>query len=144
MPKVDYGIIDARIKKIRTAAAKLARYKNMSLDDFVGNSDNTDLAERNLEVAIEAMLDIGNHIIASLDYEKPNDYYDIFVILGKNKVISNEFAQKIAPLAGLRNRIIHDYTNIDHKLILKNIKERLSDFEKYSKEILLFITPFIK
>lgn len=144
MPKIDFAIVDARVKKIRTAAAKLTRFKKMSLEEFTGNSDNTDLAERNLEVAVEAMLDIGNHIIASLDYEKPEDYFDIFMILGKNKVIAKEFAEKLAPLAGLRNRIIHNYTKIDHDLILKNIKERLSDFEEFSKQILTFISPFVK
>lgn len=144
MPKIDFAIIDARLKKLRAAAAKLARFKKMSLEVFIGDTDNTDLAERNLEVAIEAMLDIGNHIIASLDYEKPENYFDIFIILGKNKVIAKEFAAKLAPLAGLRNRIIHDYTKIDYNLILKNIKERLSDFEEFSKQILVFIAPFVK
>jgi uncharacterized protein YutE (UPF0331/DUF86 family) len=68
-------------------------------------------------------------------FEKPEDYYDIFIILGKNNVLTKAFAERIAPLAGLRNRIIHDYTKIDHRLILQNIKEKLPDFEEFAKEI---------
>ena len=108
------------------------------MEEFTSNSDNLDIAERNLEVAIEAMLDIGNHIIAVMGFDKPEDYFDIFVLLGKNKVIDTAFAEKIAPLAGLRNRIIHDYTKIDYDLLLKNLKKRLSDFEEFAKQIITF------
>ncbi|MFA4844120.1 MAG: DUF86 domain-containing protein [Candidatus Margulisiibacteriota bacterium] len=140
MVKLDRDIIDVRISKVRTAAIRLCRFKNMSLEEFTGNSDNLDIAERNLEIAIEAMLDIGNHVIAVMGFEKPENYYDIFIILGKNNILQKDFAERIAPLAGLRNRIVHDYTTIDHELILKNIKEKLPDFEEFSKQILGIIS----
>ncbi|MFH1652753.1 MAG: DUF86 domain-containing protein [Pseudomonadota bacterium] len=139
MSILNRDIIDARIQKIRISANKLKRYVNMSYDEFVEDSDNIDIAERNLELAIEAMLDIGNHIIASLCFEKPNDYFDIVITLGRHKVIPNDFAQKVAPLAGLRNRLVHDYLGINYKTLHKNIKESLLDFETFSKEILSFV-----
>ncbi|MBI5700298.1 DUF86 domain-containing protein [Candidatus Saganbacteria bacterium] len=138
MSPLDENVIDTRIQKIRSASNKLARFKEMVFDEFKNNSDNIDIAERNLEVSIEAMLDVGNHIIASLGLGKPEDYYDIIKLLGEKGVISKDFANKIAPLAGLRNRIVHDYLEIDHKLLLQNIKDHLADFEFFSKEILSF------
>jgi uncharacterized protein YutE (UPF0331/DUF86 family) len=142
MPKLDKGIIDARLSKVRLAAQKLNRFRNVSFKDFMANTDNLDIAERNLEVAIEAMLDIGNHIIAVMGFNKPEDYFDIFIILGKNRVVDSAFAEKIAPLAGLRNRIIHDYTKIDYELLLRNIKEKLSDFEEFVEQIVAFAERF--
>lgn len=138
MSPLDENVIDTRIQKIRASANKLARFKGMTFDEFKSSSDNIDIAERNLEVSIEAMLDVGNHIIASLGLGKPEDYYDIFKLLGEKGVINKEFAIKIAPLAGLRNVIVHDYLEIDYKLFLQNIKDHLFDFELFSKEILLF------
>ena len=139
MTKIDLSVIISRIEKIRIAAKKLARFVGLSVNDFKSNSDNIDIAERNLEVAIEAMLDIGNHIITISGFKKPDDYYDIFIILGKNHVLNMEFAESIAPLAGLRNAIVHDYMDIDHEQLLENIKNRLSDFEEFTKQIMLFV-----
>ena len=43
--------------------------------------------ERNLQLAIESAMDIGEVIISSEDLEKPEDYRSIIIILGKEGII---------------------------------------------------------
>ena len=92
-------------------------------------------AERYLQLAIQACLDIGNHILANIKSKAPDDYRDIFTLLGENGVISAELAGKMAPLAGLRNILVHDYLEIDREKIYQMLRANLSDFSQFAKEI---------
>ena len=46
-----------------------------------------------------------------------------------------EFAEKIAPVVGLRNRIVHRYEKVDNKRFIRDFKNNKGDFEKYIKFI---------
>ena len=79
-------------------------------------------AERNLRLAIECVLDTGNHIIADRGYEKPESYADVFRILFDNKVISSKLYKNLEGMAAFRNVLVHDYLRLDrtrvHKLAI--------------------------
>lgn len=49
-----------------------------------------DSAKYNLQTAIEAMIDIGNHIISRKGFEIPKTYADTFEILHKNGIIEKK------------------------------------------------------
>jgi len=99
----------------------------------------TVLAERYLHVAIEAMLDTANHIIAAEGFRKPLQLRDCLAILGEEQVIPQEFAQDILPLVGLRNRLVHVYSEIDHDQIYAFLTMRLGDFETYARHIVAYV-----
>jgi uncharacterized protein YutE (UPF0331/DUF86 family) len=99
----------------------------------------TVLAERYLHVSIEAMLDTANHIIAAEGFRKPLQLRDCFAILGEAQVIPPEFAQDILPMVGLRNRLVHVYTEIDHDQIYEILTTRLGDFETYARHIVAYV-----
>ncbi len=69
--------------------------------------------ERNLQLAIESALDIGEVIISSENLEKPEDYQGIIIILGKEGVIPLKFAGRFREAAKLRNILVYMYTEID-------------------------------
>lgn len=56
-------------------------------------------------------------------------------ILGEEQVIPQEFARDILPLVGLRNRLVHVYSEIDHDQIYAFLTMRLGDFETYARHI---------
>ncbi len=94
------------------------------------------IIERNIEITAQAIIDIANKIISIEDFEKPKTYYDSIIILGKEGIIPIEFAKKLAPIAGLRNILIHEYLDIDTQEIynyLKNLND-LYEFGKYIKK----------
>ena len=78
---VDQNIIQARIEKIRESIARLRKFGTMSEDQFCEDDDSSKLAERHLEIAIQAAIDIGHHVIADMDLGLPQDYKDVFRIL---------------------------------------------------------------
>ena len=95
--------------------------------------------ERNLHVAIEAALDIGELIIAEENLPRPEEYKGVFLTLGNASVILEDFAKRIGPMAGFRNILVH-YNEIDVDLMCKFIKERLDHLE----EFISYIRKYVK
>ncbi len=95
--------------------------------------------ERNFHVAIECVLDIGNHIIAEKGFETPESNEDIIRILGDEGVIPREFAGRVKGLAGFRNILVHEYTGIDYGLLYDNLLHRLDDLREFARSISLHL-----
>lgn len=95
--------------------------------------------ERNLQLAIESALDTGEIIISMEDLEKPETYRDIIEILEKHRILPHEFAERFSEAAGLRNILLHMYTDVDPAIIAEVLANRLEDFDLYSEYILSFI-----
>jgi uncharacterized protein YutE (UPF0331/DUF86 family) len=90
------------------------------------------LAEHYLRLSLEAMLDAGNHLIAAAGFRKPLQLRDIPLILGENGVIAHDLANKLARVVGLRNRLVHGYTEIDHEILYSVLQNDLVDLEEFA------------
>jgi len=55
--------------------------------------------------------------------------------LGELKIISADLAKKLAPSAGLRNRLVHEYDQLEHSLVLDSVKMAEEMYADYIKEI---------
>ena len=60
---------------------------------------------------------------------------EIPLILAENKIIPRELGDKLASAAGLRNRLVHLYTDIDHEIIFNVLQNDLGDMETFAQEI---------
>jgi uncharacterized protein YutE (UPF0331/DUF86 family) len=94
------------------------------------------LVERNLEAAIQCLIEMGNRIISIEDAREPKDYYEVFLILGHLQVLPTEFAKQIAPISGFRNILVHDYVSVGRDLVYEHLQnlEDIYDFEKHIKK----------
>lgn len=108
----------------------------ISLKTFLSKSEHEVLAERYLERIIGRMIDINYHILAEKEGHIPVDYYNSFTELGKKKYLPMKFAEKMANSAGLRNRLAHEYDEIDEKKIYEAANQCLKDVPKYLKHII--------
>lgn len=85
-------------------------------------------AERLLQLLVDEVLDINNHIISRQNLPSPDDFQSTFQILANNQILPEDFVQRFAPVVGLRNRLVHRYETIDKELVLKQIQKEKSDF----------------
>jgi|GraSoiStandDraft_4_1057263.scaffolds.fasta_scaffold56848_1 uncharacterized protein YutE (UPF0331/DUF86 family) len=136
---VDQNIIQARIEKIRESIARLRKFGTMSEDQFCEDDDSSKLAERHLEIAIQAAIDIGHHVIADMDLGLPQDYKDVFRILAKHNIISSHLGKKLESMTGMRNVLVHDYLQLDVHRIYAAIKNDLGDLDEFIAAILRLI-----
>lgn len=117
----------------------LRAFAQMDVEKFVADAISTAAAKYYCLVAIEVCIDVGNHIIAGKQFRAPTDYADVFRILGENQVIPKEFSLTLAKMAGFRNLLVHNYSEVDDRLVHENLRTRLSDLEQFQNYILRFL-----
>lgn len=129
---VDRYVVRGRLAKIREYVALLKKIRGMASErQFVADPLIYGNAERYLQLAIQAVLDVSHHIVADLSPKLPADNTELFDLLATHKVLSLRLARKLAPMSGFRNLLVHEYMEIDRRRVYRVLHEDLGDFEKF-------------
>lgn len=94
------------------------------------------IVERRLQLAIQVCIDVANYLIAHLGLRAPEELENVFVVLGREGLISPELADRMVAMVRFRNILVHDYLDINQRLVHAHLTERLDDFEQFAQEIL--------
>lgn len=113
---------------------RLEPLREKALSEFYHDAYLRDIVERNLEIAAQCCIDIGNRIISLEGAPKPRDYYESILRLSELNVLPADFAERLAPVAGFRNILIHEYLAVDWDEVYKNL-QRLDDFYQFAEYI---------
>ncbi len=133
---VDRYVVRARIAKIRQYVALLKRIRGLTNEaTFVTDPLIYGNAERYLQLSIQALLDISNHIVADMALNLPTDSKALFDLLAKHKVLPVRLSKRLAPMAGFRNLLVHEYLEIDRHRVYRVLQNDLGDFEKFIKAV---------
>lgn len=84
-------------------------------------------AERGVHVVIEAILDVGHHVLAGRGLPVPATYRDVIPALVSNGVLAPELGARLDGMAGMRNILVHDYVDVDSSYVWAVIDQRLGD-----------------
>ena len=131
---VEFAGIERRLDELYERLRRLEPLKDRSLSEFYQDAYLRDIVERNLEIAAQCCLDIGNRLISLEGAPKPRDYYESILRLGELGVLPIEFAEKLAPIAGFRNILVHEYLAVDWNEVHKSL-QRLDDLYQFAEYI---------
>ncbi len=133
---VDRYVVSARIAKIREYVALLRRIRGMADERrFVSDPLIYGNAERYLQLAIQAVLDISHHIVADRNLALPADSKSLFDLLARQKVVSRRLSTKLTAMAGFRNVLVHEYLEIDRRRVYRALTTDLRDFESFIRAV---------
>jgi uncharacterized protein YutE (UPF0331/DUF86 family) len=135
MNSIDSEIVLARLRLIAKYYNTLEQFSNLSLDDFLADFNKQLIVERLLQLMVQAAIDINDHILSKLSPGKSTSNFEAFIELGKLGIITPELGKQLAPSAGLRNRLVHEYDDIDPNQIFHAIKFALSQYPLYVEQI---------
>ncbi len=139
MPSDTTLIIEERLKLLREYLRDLRAEQDVTFDQYQEDKKLRRFVERTLQIAVEACLDIGNHIIASERFRYPEDNKDIFQVLNEEGIISDDLLTQLIKMAGFRNIVVHDYARIDDAAVYGALKKRLGDFEEFARSIVAYL-----
>lgn len=122
-----------RLERLREYVEQLKTMKNYSAEEFTKNALVHGATERYLHLAIESLLDIGNHIIAERAYRKPETYGEIFEILAEKGVIPEKLYRNLEGMTAFRNLLVHDYTRLDRGKVYNILQTKLPIIEELGK-----------
>jgi uncharacterized protein YutE (UPF0331/DUF86 family) len=136
--------VERKLQLITEDLGRLAGFRSVSYESFVADPLRVAAVERMLERVILRAIDINEHLISELQTGAESKttrltYRDSFLKLADYGVYSGDFAQRIAPSAGLRNVLVHEYNDIDHKIVHTAMREGLADYASYVDHVRSFI-----
>jgi len=137
---MDAQIIENRIfyikDKIKDITFEIEMY-NKTKDKRIKKS-HLAAAERWAEEIVESAININNEILK--DYGKiSNSYYESFLELKILNIFDDKFLEKIANTAGFRNRLAHEYMDLNEDITINSLK----NIPKLYKEYLIKINSLI-
>ncbi len=132
---IDKTLVKNKLKKIEQYVEEFKNIKEISFEEFQKNVVIKRFIERNLELAVQQMIDICKHIVSRLNLREPTSYADCFEILKEKEIVSEENLDRYKNMAKFRNLLIHIYDTVSDKIVFKVFKEHLSDFKEFIKEI---------
>jgi uncharacterized protein YutE (UPF0331/DUF86 family) len=83
--------------------------------------------ERALQIAAEAIFDIGHHILAGRGLSVPATYREVLPAIARAGVIDTTLLGRLEGLAGLRNILVHDYVAVEMPRLWQLLDERHED-----------------
>jgi uncharacterized protein YutE (UPF0331/DUF86 family) len=133
---IDQNIILNKTSKVHHHLNRIRRKREISLEDFLMDLDRQEIILFNLQMAVQNCIDIAAHIISDDELGMAGSTSEMFYILQENAYLTFELAEKMVAAVGFRNIAVHEYGNIDLKLVFQMAKKDLDDLERFVKAIL--------
>lgn len=125
--------------EIYTAIDGLMELSEIPKEDFLKKRHIVAGAKYYLIVAIEASIDLANHLISQNNLKIPESYADTFQILEDEGVLCGDLTLKLMDMAKFRNRLVHIYWEVDDELVYDILNQDINDIRKFLKDYLEFL-----
>lgn len=130
------------LRFIEACLHELIPFEKMSEGEFLADRKNPPFVESYLRRSLEAIFDIGRHILSKIYGFKEIDYKAIAKELGARGVVTEELSGLLVVMAGYRNRMVHFYREITPREFFQITKNNLRDIDRFIKEIASFIRAY--
>lgn len=131
MTELDRSLVRRKLAAIERNLRDLAVAEMLSLEEYRRDRLRQKGIERLLQEVVEAAADANTHLLRAAGYAAPPDYRSSFLELGRHGIIPDALARSLAPAAGLRNRLVHEYDEIDDRVVLAAAGEARRVFAEY-------------
>ncbi len=132
-------VIRRRLQKLDEYLEILRRLQEYSFEQFVQDPERYGSAERFLQLAIETLIDMGNHVIAEFGLGRVDSYRDIPVLLEEHGYIDEEARETWIEMIGFRNILVHDYTELDREIVYRVLQQGLEDIAALRRAFAQFL-----
>ena len=80
------------------------------------------------------------YLIREFELKTADDFQNTFRILAEANILPSDLAERIAPVVGLRNMLVHRYEKIDKSFFVRQVRNEHSDFIRYLTYISDYVT----
>ncbi len=133
--KVSKRIVADRLDWIETMLNDISVLPMDSFEHFTHERRTMWAAESCLRRALEAMLDLGRHVVAKGLGKGVSEYKEIPVLLSQAGILSPERARVMKQMAGYRNRLVHFYHQVSVQELYTICSGQLQDVRSVTQEI---------
>ncbi len=135
MLPIDKELVQRHLKQLRESVHILRGLGQTEREEFTADYHIYGLAERYLQLAIEACLQICGILIASFGLRRPEGYHELLSIVASQHIIPSVLAYRLEILTNLRDTLVHDPGTLNHDLLYDHIQQRLGDLEAFADTV---------
>lgn len=132
--QLDPEVVRRHLAALREALVHLRRHSGRSAAELRASADLRWAVERGLQLCVQNVLDVATHIAAACGLDSP-DYASAIDRLAELSVLRPDFAERLRPMAGFRNVLVHGYLQVDLAVVEKILKEKLGDLEEFARQV---------
>ncbi|MFO7979747.1 MAG: DUF86 domain-containing protein [Candidatus Aminicenantes bacterium] len=142
--KVNLNIVSQRAAWIKEMIENLHDLPIENRQKFLSSKHTVAAAESYLRRALEALFDIGRHILAR-GYEAPvTEYKEIAQNLFERKILHKKEADILRQIAGYRNRMVHFYHEISPEELQEICAHHLDDIKTILNKLMGWVRKNMK
>jgi uncharacterized protein YutE (UPF0331/DUF86 family) len=127
-----------RMERFNKGLEILEELRNYEIDKFLTDLKLLSIAERNIEVCTEFIVDFSSYILSKLKVEVPDTYREIIRKVREEGIIDENLEKKLQGIVGLRNIIVHMYADIDAEIIYDNLDDIIQTLREAAAKLLEF------
>jgi len=132
MSPLEIAVVRRKLARIVEDLGRLRRATGLDLEAWRADEDRRDALERRLQTCVDAAIDLNAHLLVALGHPAPASSYQGFLELAaRTGVLDESLAARLAPSAGLRNRLVHRYDDLDDALVLQGVHRAVELFPRY-------------
>ena len=130
------------VRFIETCLQEIRPFSKMPKEEFLADRKNPPFLESYLRRALEALFDIGRHILAKTSGFKDIEYNAVAKQLGEREIVTRELSDILGEMAGYRNRMVHFCREVTPEELYYIVVHRLGDIDRFNREIVAFIRTY--
>jgi uncharacterized protein YutE (UPF0331/DUF86 family) len=89
--------------------------------------------ERMLHMAIDTCIQVGLGILTAEALRRPENYHDIFIVLGENGILPPALVDSLTALVEFRNLLVYEHTAVDDMMVYGFAKKRPDDLSAFAR-----------
>ncbi|HVL03961.1 MAG TPA: HepT-like ribonuclease domain-containing protein [Acidimicrobiales bacterium] len=124
--ELDREVIGRRLRLLRQTLADLRPLGQLSVTGLRDDPVRRAAIERFIQVRVDPAADVNAHIVVATLASAPATTAASFRLAADVGAVPVELAERLVPTAGLRNLLVHRYSDIDVALLAKAVGDVLS------------------
>jgi uncharacterized protein YutE (UPF0331/DUF86 family) len=132
---LDKEVVQGQLKQLRDAVTILRDLGKTQREEFTSDYRVYGLAERYLQLAIEACLHLCSTLVASFGLRRPEAFHELLSIIAGQQIIPRPLAYRLEVLTNLRDALVHDPGALNRDLLYDHIQQQLGDLEEFADAI---------
>ncbi len=135
VPPIDKELVQRHLQRLREAVAILQDLSKTQREEFTNDYRVYGLAERYLQLAIEACLQVCGILVASFGLRRPEGYYELLSIISAQQIIPQALAYRLEILTNLRDSLVRDPSTLNRDLLYDHLQHRLGDLAAFADTV---------
>lgn len=129
------NVIARRLQSLRETVKRLEPLASTPRAEFIAEVRTHWAAERGIQLAAEAVLDIASHILAGHFDRFPETNEQSLDALLETGVLAPETRNRLRGFGGFRNILVHNYLDLDLGQVYDHLQQLPADLDTFIHDI---------